>query len=45
MFRNVCESGSFHPKRDNLGQPKIITPDQEEEILVRIADDPQVSTR
>lgn len=45
LFRNLGESSSFRPKRVNLGRPKIITPDQEDEILVRIADDPQVSTR
>lgn len=45
LFRNLGESGSFRPKRDNLGRPRIITPDQEDEIMVRVADDPQVSTR
>jgi hypothetical protein len=45
LFRNLGESGSFRPKRDNLGRPKMITPDQEDEILIRIADDPQTSSR
>lgn len=45
LFRNLGESGSFRPKRDNLGRPKMITPDLEDEVMVRVDDDSQVSTR
>lgn len=45
LYRNLGESGSFHPKRDNIGRPKIITPDVEDEILVRVVNDPQTSSR
>lgn len=47
-FRNIFirlgETGQFKPKRD-VGRPKNISVDQEEDILVRIADNPQLSTR
>lgn len=47
-FRNVYErlgeTGKFRPKRD-VGRPKIISVDQEEDVLARIAEDPHLSTR
>ncbi|KAJ8910642.1 hypothetical protein NQ315_012510 [Exocentrus adspersus] len=45
IYDRLGETGSFRPKRDILGRPKRITVEQEEEILVRVAEDPQISTR
>lgn len=44
IYDRLAETGQFRPKRD-LGRPKIITVDQEDDVLVRIANDPQLSTR
>lgn len=43
LFRRLGETGSFRHKND-VGRPKRITPDQELEILVRVDEDPQVSS-
>ncbi|KAJ8913071.1 hypothetical protein NQ315_006572 [Exocentrus adspersus] len=45
IYDRLGETGSFRPKRDILGRPKRITVEQEEEILLRVAEDPQISTR
>lgn len=45
IYDRLGETGSFRPKRDSLGRPKVITADQEEEILVRVAENPRLSTR
>lgn len=48
LFRNLYnrlgETGSFRPKR-NSGTTKTITVDEEEEVLIRVLEDPSVSTR
>lgn len=44
IFRRLGETGQFKPKRD-VGRPKLISVDQEDDILVRIAENPQLSTR
>ncbi|KAJ8950452.1 hypothetical protein NQ318_010330 [Aromia moschata] len=42
IFKNICdrlgETGSFRPKRDSAGRPKTLNPEQEGEILVRVAE-------
>lgn len=49
LFQNIYgrlgETGSFRQKKDVSGRPKNITPEQEEEILVRVAENPEVSSR
>lgn len=45
LYARLGETGSFRPKRDNLGRPKLITVDQEDEILVRVAENPEISVR
>lgn len=35
----------FWPKRDNVRRTKLIVPEQKEEILVCVADNPEISTR
>ena len=49
IFKNIYdrlgETGTFRPKRDSTGRPKTLTPEQEEEILVRVAENPEISTR
>lgn len=44
IYDRLGESGEFRPK-SHIGRPKRITADQEDEILVRIAEDPELSTR
>lgn len=44
LYDRLGETGSFRPKSHN-GRPKMITPDQEEDVLVRVAEDTQISTR
>lgn len=43
LFNRLGETGSFRPKRDNAG--RTVTVQQEEEILVRVAGNPEVSSR
>ena len=45
LYDRLGETGSLRPKRNSEGRPKIITPEQEEEILVRVAENPEISTR
>ena len=45
IYSRLGETGSFRPKRDIVGRPKNITVEQEEEILVRVAENPEISTR
>lgn len=44
LFRRLGETGSFHSKNYG-GRPKNITPNQEDEILVRVDENPEVSSR
>lgn len=44
IFNQLGETGSFYVKNPG-GRPKTITVEQEEEILVRIAENPELSTR
>lgn len=46
LFNRLGETGTFRPKRDNVGHiRRTITVDQEEEILTRVAENPEVSSR
>lgn len=44
LYSNLGESGSFR-KKNSGGRPKIITADMEDEILTRIIENPELSTR
>lgn len=44
LFNRLGETGSFRPK-NHTGRPKIIRPDQEDEVLVQVTGDPETSTR
>ncbi|XP_022917996.2 uncharacterized protein [Onthophagus taurus] len=48
LFKNwydrLGETGSFRPKR-NTGRPKKISVDEEDEVLVRVSNNPKVSSR
>lgn len=44
IFSRLGETGQFKPKSD-VGRPTHLSVDQEDEILVRIVDNPQLSTR
>lgn len=44
IFQRLGETGEFRPKR-RIGRPKQVTVEQEEEILVRVAENSQISTR
>lgn len=44
LYDRLGETGSFRPKRD-VGRPKILTADQEDDVLVRIAENTRTSTR
>lgn len=44
IYTNLGERGCFHTKNPG-GRPKTVTVRQEEEVLVRIAEDPSLSTR
>jgi hypothetical protein len=48
LFKNVYqrlgETGSFRPKRD-VGRPNRHNVDQEEEVLIQVAEDPEISVR
>lgn len=39
----LIETGSFCFKRDSAGNPKTTSPEDEEEILVRIAENPELN--
>ncbi|KAJ8951644.1 hypothetical protein NQ318_012315 [Aromia moschata] len=45
LYDRLGETGSFRPKRDSAGHPKTLNPEQEEEILVRVAENSELSTR
>lgn len=45
LYDRLGEMGSFRPKRDTLGRPKTITVEQEDEVLVQVAENPSVSSR
>ncbi|KAJ8952209.1 hypothetical protein NQ318_022659 [Aromia moschata] len=45
LYDRLGETGSFCPERDSTGRPKTLNPDEEEEILVRVAENPELSTR
>ena len=45
IYSRLGETGSFRPKMPVLGRPKTISQEQEEEILVRVAENPGLSTR
>ncbi|KAJ8953606.1 hypothetical protein NQ318_003030 [Aromia moschata] len=45
LYDILGETGSLRPKRDSAGRPKTLNPEQEEEILVRVAENPELSTR
>lgn len=45
LYQRLGETGSFRPKRDLIGRPKTLTVNQEEEVLVRAAENPEISTR
>jgi hypothetical protein len=45
LYDRLGETGTFRPKRDSVGRPKSIAIDQEEEILVRVAENPEISSR
>ncbi|KAJ8952259.1 hypothetical protein NQ318_007420 [Aromia moschata] len=49
VFKNLYdilgETGSFRPKRDSTGRLKTLNLEQEEKILVRVAENPELSTR
>ncbi|KAJ8918518.1 hypothetical protein NQ315_015225 [Exocentrus adspersus] len=45
LYDRLGETGSFHHKRDSAGRPKTLNSEQEEEILVRVAENPELSTR
>lgn len=44
IYNRLGETGSFRTKY-HTGRPKIITPQQEDEILVRVAQNSEISTR
>ncbi|KAJ8951106.1 hypothetical protein NQ318_003804 [Aromia moschata] len=44
LYDRLGETGYFRPKRDSAGRPKTLNPEQEEEILVRVAENPELST-
>ncbi|KAJ8942119.1 hypothetical protein NQ318_000714 [Aromia moschata] len=45
LYDRLGETGSFRLKRDSAGRPKTLNPEQEEELLVRVAKNPELSTR
>ncbi|KAJ8949089.1 hypothetical protein NQ318_016993 [Aromia moschata] len=45
LYDRLGETGSFRPKRDSAGRPNTLNPEQEEEILVRVAENSELSTR
>ncbi|XP_050305585.1 uncharacterized protein LOC126742824 [Anthonomus grandis grandis] len=45
LYDRLGETGTFRPKRNSARRPKVITPEQEEEILVRVAENPEISAR
>ncbi|KAJ8942813.1 hypothetical protein NQ318_022827 [Aromia moschata] len=45
LYHRLGETGSFRPKRDSAGRPKTLNPEQEEEILVRVAENSELSAR
>lgn len=44
LYGRLGETGSFRPK-SHIGRPKAVTVEQEEEILVRVSENPRISTR
>ncbi|KAL1493629.1 hypothetical protein ABEB36_009329 [Hypothenemus hampei] len=44
LFNRLGETGSFRPKR-TVGRNNTISVDTEEEILIRVAENPEISTR
>ncbi|KAF2888199.1 hypothetical protein ILUMI_17974 [Ignelater luminosus] len=44
IFSRLGDTGQFKPKSD-VGRPKILTVDQKDDILVRVANNPELSTR
>ncbi|KAJ8953852.1 hypothetical protein NQ318_006703 [Aromia moschata] len=45
LYDRLGETGSFRPKRDSACRPKTLNSEQEEEILVRVAENSELSTR
>lgn len=45
LFNRLGEAGTFRPKRDSMGPKRTITVDQEDEILTRVAENPEISSR
>ncbi|KAJ8961470.1 hypothetical protein NQ318_014718 [Aromia moschata] len=45
LYDRLGETGSFRPKRDSASRPKTLNPEQEEQILVRVAENSELSTR
>ncbi|KAJ8945583.1 hypothetical protein NQ318_010440 [Aromia moschata] len=45
LYDRLGETGSFRPKRNSAGRRKTLNLEQEEEILVRVAENPDLSTR
>ncbi|KAJ8943561.1 hypothetical protein NQ318_008264 [Aromia moschata] len=45
LYDRFGETGSFRPKRDSACRPKTLNPEQEEEILVRVAENSELSIR
>lgn len=44
IYDRVAENGQFHPTRD-LRRPQIITLNQEEDVIVKMASEAQLRTR
>ncbi|KAF2889321.1 hypothetical protein ILUMI_16852 [Ignelater luminosus] len=44
IFSRLGDTGQFKPKSD-VGRPKILTVDREDDILVRVANNPELSNR
>lgn len=49
IFKNhydrLGETYTFRPNRNDAGRSKTLTPEQEEKILVHLAENPEISTR
>ncbi|XP_066157166.1 uncharacterized protein [Euwallacea fornicatus] len=45
IYDRLGEIGSFQHRKKTVGRPRMITPEQEEEILEDVVDNPEISTR
>lgn len=45
LYDRLGDTGSFRPKRRDAGRPTTVTPEQEEDILLRVTENPEISLR